>query len=397
MRRRIRLLFLTLLLALCCQVAIGQVKLPQVYQLSWRTSEYNDLPMLAVKLPDGKTYRFYLDTGAGNCVLDRQVGKSLGLPLTNYISKDGEHYESIITSAEFEGKLRIPRIPMILLDMTLFRQATPDLAGIIGLNLLDFFAVRFDFHQQTVDFILNGKVAGTILEPRGAERFPLLLSKNELYFVEGVIDDYKLPLLLDTGAEISFFRSKKDFAALKPLAALKGHVVQSVDHTSKNTFLVSQTLYRFKQLTLGSLVWKEPVLGYSKEDAHEEMACLGIDFFRQYKVLLDFPAKMMYLTLDSHYMQEQFAWVGIGANFFIDKNQIRIAQVYAPSPANAVGLKGNDEIVAVDGQTVEQRSPQKTLEYLKSLKKEGQEVVLRVRNDRDRKEREVRLKVVKLL
>lgn len=97
--------------------------------------------------------------------------------------------------------------------------------------------------------------------------------------------------------------------------------------------------------------------------------------------------------LDELFSQIEGNFVGLGVEIKTEADCLRIVDVIAGSPAEAVGLKRNDRIVAVDGHHTRDEHPDVVADYLRGPEGSEVEVVVRMANSNEKTFRAVRKRV----
>jgi hypothetical protein len=131
----------------------------------------------------------------------------------------------------------------------------------------------------------------------GACRIPLL-EKDGRYFIEGTLDGIPTQFIVDTGGDRTVLHNRAVQKALKPMASLDGETsVVSTDDGMALQMVQTHRL-RLRKLRIGGLIWENPVVGENLPDSRSESNFLGLDFLRRFRVLIDFPGHVLYLTSD---------------------------------------------------------------------------------------------------
>ena len=287
---------LCLLLSGCClstRCQAQEKRLPEAYTLRWTTYAGNSLPMITLLLSDGQLHKFVVDTGAPSSVIDSDVAKDLRLPIETVTFAGGSKYLLVKTPANFGPSVfQLPQLPLILTDLREFRKVDPSLHGILGTNVLDFFALAFDFSRQQLTFIPGGNVAGTPQELQGAHMLPLL-SRDDHWWVEGSLDGLPVHFILDTGADSIAVEDPALLASFKPVRSIEGLPTIILVDESTRSMRVATKLLRLHRLTVGDMTLVDPVVQFVPRREKTTYNSLGIAFLQRYRVVLDFPAKKL--------------------------------------------------------------------------------------------------------
>ena len=389
---------LCLLLSGCCLSTSCQAqekRLPEAYTLRWTTYAGNSLPMITLLLSDGQLHKFVVDTGAPSSVIDSDVAKDLRLPIETVTFAGGSKYLLVKTPANFGPSVfQLPQLPLILTDLREFRKVDPSLHGILGTNVLDFFALAFDFSRQQLTFIPGGNVAGTPQELQGAHMLPLL-SRDDHWWVEGSLDGLPVHFILDTGADSIAVEDPALLASFKPVRSIEGLPTIILVDESTRSMRVATKLLRLHRLTVGDMTLVDPVVQFVPRREKTTYNSLGIAFLQRYRVVLDFPAKKMYLAPDLAFQEAALKYIGTGAQFVKEGERVFVSKVTTPSPAQAAGLVVGDEVMTWGGQPVKKLTEAALQLFAQS--KAGAEITLTFRHAADDKPKTITLKVVQLL
>lgn len=266
-------------------------------------------PLVTVWINSQVEATFVVDTGTNNCLISQSLVKKLGLTPFPALLSNGKPLllESkqpqavILTSLQLGGKqgplvIHEPKMPVCVLpDQQLRVSASQLVDGLIGSNLLFNFAVDFDFSAHTMLLCLPGNLTQgetkflKFNEP-GGTALPLLDNSNNVYSVQVRLDNNstsrQVDLLLDTGSQTTTVPRR---AALDLSLVPLGKIPQANHSGSYYTVQV----VRPQALTLGDLRLQQPSVNYS--DNPDCVPRLGLDILSSYRVLIDFPAKKMYL------------------------------------------------------------------------------------------------------
>ena len=160
------------------------------------------------------------------------------------------------------------------------------------------------------------------------------------------LDDKKVRLAIDTGAEYNFSEDRTFLDSLKPIRSLDGPLTNSAGGKDARIEATSTKLLRLHKLAVGEVTIDNPVFQQFPHQIEHKFSALGLDFLSRFRVLLDFPAKQMYLTPDPAYREDPLEYVGTGAEISSRNGQLLVTRVLSPSPAEKAGLRAGDEVIA---------------------------------------------------
>ncbi len=353
------------------------------------------LPMITIKFANGKAYAFIVDTGAPSCLLDRNVAPTINAVIQTAQDK-GSKYDYVLCAANIgPNVLPLPQVPFDMTDMTAYKMAYSNVAGFVGTNLLDNFALKFDLLGHQLDIIYPGNIAATEYEPKGAVKVPLVYD-GEHYSVDAALDGKPVRFILDTGADRTFTEDRTLTASLRPDANLTGFRFAVYSDKGGASMALPASLLRLHKMTLGETEWQMPIIqNMNRTREGQPINALGVDFLRRYRALIDLPAKIMYLSPqpDFHEDAEEFTQTGLGISF--DGAQAVVAQVLSPSPAQEAGLHVGDKVMTINGSVPLSGSAEELNSVISKPK--SKRVTLTVRHLGETQVVEVTLKVRKLL
>ena len=266
-------------------------------------------PLITVWINSQVEATFVVDTGTTNDLISQSLVKKLGLvshpallPSGKPLLLEGRQPQAVtLTSLKIGGKSGPLNIQpfngpvCILPDQQLRVSADRSVDGLIGSGLLAKFAVSLNFSAHTMMLVYPGNMTraeagylGYCLP--GGTNLPLTINAEDVCSVKvglenkGVSQQVDLPL--DTGSQVTTLpaRTAQDLS----LGSL-GRIPQA-DHSS-GVFTVCKT--RPDALVLGEVRLVRPLISYAETADYTPR--LGLDILSGYKVLMDFPAKKMYL------------------------------------------------------------------------------------------------------
>ena len=166
--------------------------------------------------------------------------------------------------------------------------------GWIGVNLFDNLAVFFDFPNRKLILIdpgglTPGQAKFLGCNEAGGAVMPLSRNGRGLYVVPVGLDNNDVSrqtdLMVDTGSQTTEIpRDAAHDLSLVPLRQLPQAGLEG-------NFTVNEA--RLHELYLGNVWLADPLVTYTIGD--DRFPRIGMDILAGYKVLLDFPAKKMYL------------------------------------------------------------------------------------------------------
>ena len=262
---------------------------------------------------------FVVDTGSNFMAVSQSLANKLGLVSYPAVNKDGKPFlmgekqgsAVSVDSLQFPDARILGQVPglggeyLVLPDNALIfppdlahpEQPATQLDGIVGTSLLEKFAVAFDFAKHGLYLFYPGSLSARQarlvgLGEAGGTTVPISLLPNQpedFFFVpvgltNGTVTQ-QVSLAIDTGSDITDIpRSSVQSLHLKKTGQQHQYGIYGMSVHNKT---------QVSALTLGSLRLKAvPVFYQDKKDAY---VVLGMNILSHYLLLLDFPAKTMYL------------------------------------------------------------------------------------------------------
>ena len=155
-------ILLVILLCLVQNVTMSQQN--DVHRLTWICTDGLSAPMLRASLSDGKPRLFIVNTSEALTLIDRDVAKEAGLTAslpnprpTGFVKSPLHVGPDIFTLAD---------VPFGLTDLSLLRRDEPDIAGVLGMNVLSHLTLRMDYSKQQMDVIVGASVPPSDLPKR---------------------------------------------------------------------------------------------------------------------------------------------------------------------------------------------------------------------------------------
>jgi predicted aspartyl protease len=264
----------------------GPVSLPFEYTA-------NEIVVKA-KVNGGEEYRFLIDTGATQNVMDQAVASTLGtVSKSNLNLTTGSGFVHMgyieLGSIEFGG-LKLKNVPMAVNDMPAFAQIHPSPAGILGANVLRRFLVTIDYDQRRL--ILADPTAVKI--PPGAtvvEAQPAFGAAG--LSVEAKLDDrLKLTFLVDTGAAFNSVPEN----LIKSVLTVPLLTVGNVQGVEGSKITIGSV--QLKSVTVGEVTVNDPVFSVAPAVANlklppglfsgSALGIMGNPFWSQFRLTVDY-------------------------------------------------------------------------------------------------------------
>ncbi len=247
-------------------------------------------------------------------------------------------------------------------------------AGLLGGNVMRQFSVQFDYADPLQAFRLGtppmdtsppgveipGATVGFTLEGggRGQIQGELVTIVPTRIPVTVDIDGVSRPFILDTGASETSVRSSVYAAIIAdgrselhglPISTVSGPTMASV--TRARTMTVGgQSVANAAVMTIGDQILDS----IQDEVKHPVDGLLGGNYLREFLVTVDYPLGSMRLQrYDTPPVGDEFKRIGIELGAGSGAHRFAVGVVYPGTDAERKQLNAGDELIAVDGQSLD--------------------------------------------
>ena len=306
----------------------------------------------------GEIY-FLIDTGSQFSGIAQRTAEKLKLKSNDYIAVSGIGAKTSLARIAYDITLSTPELAfektslMLLPDFDLDEMYGTPIGGILGMDVLSKTVVSINYTEKTIT--LSSPDA---FEPKtDFTQIPLLLDRNLPYIEAQVINNGVRAsgyFLLDTGANGCVYLTKcfqNIFPELKfkTLAANGSSGIGGVMPTIET---------RSQGVQVGSLVLSGPAvsLDQNTQGTHPNLVggFMGVELLSRFEVILDAPHKSLYLkpnkTCSLPFPANAISGFGYKA-LRDDYKTVVVHTVIPGSPADKAGIKPEDVIAKINGQT----------------------------------------------
>lgn len=298
------------------------------------------------------TLNFIFDTGSGGISLDSLTAEYFGLK--------GEPSDRTIrgiagirnVSFLNNRKLHLPGLTVDSLnfhinDYSILNAVYGErIDGIIGYSVLSRYIVKIDYDSLRIEFWSKGAMK----YPRGGFLLRPLISSIPVQTAR-VRDEHSVNarFLYDMGAGLNMMLST-DFLKDSALLHKKRKFFAKEAEGLGGKIDMSMTVVR--EIRLGPYRFRNvPV--YVFDDTYNITSypylggLIGNDLLRRFNVIMNYDRRDFYLTPNSHF-EEPFDYSYSGMELYYENGRIVIGDVARNSPAEKVGLKEGDIVVAIN-------------------------------------------------
>lgn len=328
---------------------------------------HSNLVIIPVRVNDGETLKFILDTGVRTAILTDQ-GYVDGIPLVDDrvitvmgVGDQGEISAYVSSGVSFdlpEGVAAIGNSILILKDdyLQLDSFLGTRIHGILGYELFSRFVVEIDYMRQQVVLHRPDK-----FRPRKSfQKIPISVEDTKPY-VEGAVlrlnDSTTLTtkLMIDTGASHSLMLNRQsDERITVPERHISGYLGRGLSGE------IYGQMARVPQLNIGDYTLKKVTSSFPEENAFLEAVTertgnqgnIGGAILKRFRVIFDYANGMVYLK-KNRLFRTPFEYNMSGIELKATGpllTTLLVSTVVKDSPARRAGIQPGDMIVSINGQ-----------------------------------------------
>ena len=340
------------------------------------------------------TLNFVLDTGSSGISLDSATAEYLGMnPVPSErtirgiagIRKVNFLYNR---SLHFPG-LTVENLDFHINDYELLTTVYGErIDGIIGYSIISRYILKIDYDSMKLSFFSKGTMrypkGGYLLKPTISQLVsqPMRVKDEKAIYSRFLFDiGAGLCLLLSREfVDDSAFFSKKRKRYIKEAEGLGGKI--DMELTVMKEARVGP--YKFRNV---------PVFVFDDEynvSSYPYMGgIVGNDLLRRFNVILNYGKSDIHITPNTHY-SDVFDYSYSGIELYLLNGVIIVGDVAKGSPAEAVGLKEGDEVIAINKNLLHNLNA-----YKIALQAPNQKIKIIIRRDGEMREFEFKVRSIK--
>ncbi|RTL57555.1 MAG: signal protein PDZ [Sphingobacteriales bacterium] len=325
---------------------------------------------------------FILDTGSSGISLDSSTVRELKLPSVpsdiSIVGIAGTRILSFVKNASLHlPGLTVPNLDFHIANYEVLSETYGvNIDGIIGYSFFRQFIVSIDYDSLVIKVYSPGIFKyprqGHLFKP-GFTRIPIIeLFTNER---RKMYNQY----YFDVGAGLSLLLNEKFVRDSGFLKSKREPVMSQVEGLGGKA---QMQLTITKQLKIGPYSFRN-VPTYVFEDPNNVLSyptlsgLIGNDILRRFNTILNYPAREIFLSPNSHY-NDLFDYSYSGLNIYFINGKVTVGEVMQGSPAEDAGLKPGDVIFGMG--TDFSNNIQRYKELLQTANKKINIIVLRGEN-----------------
>ncbi len=345
---------LLLLFAFCVYLGYSQTPLTSEPFL-----QHGDHIFIKVSVDDSEPLDFIFDTGDGLTVLDLNVAQDLNLDL-----KQIEYHESVqglisgaiikhnkieINGFLMEKNVKVYATSLAHLEISIGRNVD----GIVGWDLLRHHNVRLNYDTKTFEIynLDSYPKTGEKIPFEFESSIPTIQANVTLNNGEKLAGSY----YVNTGAGTSLdfntpYARENDIKGKTGdhyTYLIKGIGEKETNHSEGRVTSFEFGSFKFENMPIGISESNQGLQGNKKVSG-----IIGNRVLRQFNITFDYPNKRIFFEKGQDYGTSiKVNCSGIDVQLSEDKSKVLIHQVYEGTQASEAGIKLNDELVSIDGQS----------------------------------------------
>ena len=358
---------------------------------------FGDHIIIQVSVDGSENLDFIFDTGAGLTVVDDDVASELGIS-GKKIDMGEEYYDwqlikhntIAINNFPMEKNIKVYSTDFDHLEISLGM----DIDGIVGYDLLKHHSIYVNFDDKTINVYDLGEA------PKKGDAIPFKFDTS-IPVIEGNVvlnngepHDGTFYFITGAGATLDFnspYAAKYDVinkTGKHYSYLVKGLSKKETPHYEGHVISFSFGNQKIEDLPIGISTATEGI-----QASKNVSGIIGSQIIRMYNFTIDYGAKMIYLEKD-HTFDANFNvnCSGFDVQLADDKETVLIHEVFENSPASKAGIKINDELLKINGKSMDEVD---LPDVKKMLKMEGETVDLVIKQGGD--EKKVTLELVSLI
>lgn len=259
--------------------------------------------------------------------------------------------------------------------------------GIIGYSILSRYIVKVDYDSSFIEFWSKG----SLKYPRGGYLLRPLINTLPVQIARVRDEVTKTArFLYDMGAGLNMMLSTdfiKDSALLRKKRKLFTKEAEGLGGKIDMSLTVIKEVklgpYRFRSVPVYIFEDKFNVTSYPYLGG-----LIGNDLLRRFNVILNYDRRDIYLVPNSHF-NDPFDYSYTGIELYYNNGEIILGDVAKGSPAEAVGLKEGDIVMAVN-----KNFSQNLNQYKIAMQNAGEKIKIIIRRDGELKEYEFKVRSI---
>jgi Aspartyl protease/PDZ domain len=325
-------------------------------------STYYNLIFFKVKVNNSKVLNFLFDTGASGCVISEKTSNDLHLNVDtgSNVSTGGGDVEATYAknvTAIILPNARLDSLTLAVIDLSGLESSTGEhIDGIIGYEAFEKWIVKIDYHVKKISFIYkkgfkykgSGEIINLKIEDNLPYTYALLKCKNDKLI--------NAKLLVDNGGASNDLRLNTYFTEANNLLSLNKPTLP-LTYGAINVGKATGEVGRMKELIIGKIIYKNPLVNFSTTKQGEEMdtsyaGILNAPFLNNFTYIFDYANNKLILEKYKNTIgKQEFDMSGI--SLIASGKQLNVytvRQVLNNSPASNAGILKGDTIFKINNR-----------------------------------------------
>ncbi|WP_316786891.1 aspartyl protease family protein [Pedobacter frigiditerrae] len=304
------------------------------------------VPIINVSI-NGKTYNFLFDTGAAT-VISPELMTVLNLKAatkdkTFDSQGNAKEQDFVVIPSMKIGNLNFENIGAVVIDVkNIFEFKCMNYDGIIGANQMAKAIWQIDYKNKMLtatnslsNLNISTNTQALDFKSKGYQKTPIVAVKigNKTSYVT-----------FDTGATTDFNFAinnyKTELTNFKEVQTI-GNTGTGIYGGSKNS---ATSYFKIPSFNIGSILLKNQIPAFTESASN----LIGNTFFKNYKIIIDWNTNKIYMANEVELTDAKLENFGIGFRYI--NNKPIIAKIFKNSEAEKIGIKLNDQVIAIDGK-----------------------------------------------
>lgn len=322
---------------------------------------FGDHIFFKMKVNNSRDLSFIFDSADALTVLDEDVAREIGLTMDHKSAKTsagGSTSGYLVKHQKVEiGALEVKNVEIYATDLNhLEISIGRKIDGIIGYDLLNNYSIVINYDKMEFSVIepamFSYSGTGMSFDLKLNTYVPYVSGKVKFAGGETLNGDF----FIDTGAKAAVDFNSPFVASNKLVSKLPKSYNYLVADLSKDETLHHRG--RVSEFSFGSYSFKDLPVGLSEAksglQSNSKIAgIIGNEILMQFNIYFDYANKRFYLEPNASYGQRIADDAsGVDLQYSTDMSKLLIHRVHDGSPADAAGIKVDDELVSVDGTAV---------------------------------------------
>ncbi len=348
---------------------------------------FGDFIIIKVNLDYSRPLNFIFDTGAGLTALDEDIVKELELSGKKIEMEDPymdwqliKHNIIEINDFVMESNIKVYATDFDHLEISLGM----DIDGIVGNDLLKHHALYINFDIKQIDIYNLGEA------PKKGDAIPFMFDttipvvKGTVVLNNGESQDGGFYFITGASATLDFnspFAKQNDI--INKTGKHYSYLVKGLSEVETPHYEGHVISFAFGDQKIDDLPIGISTATSGIQASKKVAGIIGSQLIRIYNFSIDYKSNMIYLEKNETFNTNfNINCSGFDVQLAKDKKTVLIHEVFENSPASEAGIQLNDELLKINGKSMQELNLQ---DVKKILKQEGEKVTILLSNKGEEK------------